>query len=99
MRSRIGSRGSAAWLVAAWLDFELVWNTPGFRVTGTRATANVRLTRLAPPPATEPELQPYTLLARVQDRMQGGIRRPGNFEARCHRAYYDTRPPFCGCPA
>ena len=79
-------------------DFDLIWRTPGFRVTGTQATANVRLTRLAPPPRTEPVLEPYTLLARAQDLLQGGIRRPGNFEVRYRRAYYDTRPPFCGCP-
>jgi hypothetical protein len=78
--------------------YELVWNPPGFRVTGTQATADVRLTRLVPPPDADPGLQPYTLRARAQDLLQGGISRPRNLEARYRRAYYDTRLPFCGCP-
>jgi hypothetical protein len=78
-------------------DYELVWNTPGFRVTGTQATANVRLTRLAPPPNPEPVVRPYTLFARAEELLRGGIRRPGNGEAKYRRAYYDARPPFCAC--
>ena len=67
-------------------------------MSGTHATADVRLTRLVAPPNADPALQPYTLLAKAQDLLRGGSRRPDNYEARYRRAHYDTRPPFCGCP-
>lgn len=88
-------------------NFDVRLPAAGLRVVGTQATGNVRLvveSNLPPglrgdaPPGPQPRIRPYTLMARLKDLVDGGIRRPDNEAAAYRAAHYDSNAPFCTCP-